>query len=266
MICVPVSVANSPLKAGRAPLLGRDLRQLGQGLRHALLPLPRRPAPCRLVPPRRRPRIVVHFLLQRLHLRRRIRHTRLQPLAPAKRRGPRARASPDPVLCHPRQLDQPLRHQRRHAGRQQPLQYLHHVLHPDIGQRVMVHRDAPGDPSIRVVLRAQPLDGPGTAHRVQRRVEPQRHQNGRIDRRPPRAPLHRADLSIQGGQIEPSHKLPHDAGPVVGRQQALQVDRPELKLRSVGPLHSRRGAERESSRATSAGASGNRVSVITVLS
>lgn len=66
------------------------------------------------------------------------------------------------------------------------------VAHPEVGQRVVVDPDDAADPAVRVVALAQPIELARRAHPVDRRPQPQRHQDRRIDRRPTRAALERA--------------------------------------------------------------------------
>jgi hypothetical protein len=80
------------------------------------------------------------------------------------------------------------------------------------------------------MLLAQAGEFAGAADPLHRRVQPQRHQDARVSRRMARPTRHRLDLRIQRRQIQPLHETPHQAHPVIGRNQFVQADRPQLHL------------------------------------
>jgi hypothetical protein len=108
------------------------------------------------------------------------------------------------------------------------------MRHAEITHRVVIHRDAPADPAIRVMGIAEPIDFTRAADAVHRRVQPKRHQNLRIDRRPARAALTGADPSVERRQIQPLDKAPDEAGGVPRRQQRLEITRLQFDLGPVG--------------------------------
>jgi len=144
---------------------------------------------------------------------------------------------------HPLQVHQPLGHQGGHTRAQQLIEDLARV-HPKIGQRVIVHRHAPADPPVRIVFLAQPRHRPRAAHALERRVQPQRHENRRVDRRATGVPLHGLDLGIEWPQVQPLDELPDHAGAVLGGQQPLQVRRAQFQLLAIRPQHAGRRAPR----------------------
>jgi hypothetical protein len=52
-------------------------------------------------------------------------------------------------------------------------------------------------------------------------------------------PLDGFDRVVERAEIEPLDERPDEAGAVVGRQQRLEIDRPQLELCPVRPLHPR---------------------------
>lgn len=81
--------------------------------------------------------------------------------------------------------------------------------------RVVVHRHAPADPAIGIVLGAQPRDLATAAHTVKDGVQPQREQDARIDRCTPRVVAPRLDRVVQRAQVLPHHAAPHQTGAMV---------------------------------------------------
>ena len=92
------------------------------------------------------------------------------------------------------------------------------------------------------MLRAPAVQCPGAAHPLQGGVEPEGQENPGIGGRAARLALDRLDRLVEGGQVEALHVRPHDARPVVLRQQAFQVDRPHADLGPVGFAHPRAAA------------------------
>ena len=150
----------------------------------------------------------------------------------SKRRRPRAGPHPHPVLGNPAQIDQSLGHQLGHALSEQAVEH-RPVRYAKVRQRVCAHGDAAADPPVRIVLAAKPLERSRAAHPLRRRVDPQREQDPRIDRRPPCVPFHRLDPLVEHRQVQPFDELPHRPGSVVLREQTLQIRRSKLELRPV---------------------------------
>jgi hypothetical protein len=116
------------------------------------------------------------------------------------------------------------------------------VVDPEVGEGVVVDRDPTRDPAVRVVRIAQAFEGPRAAHVLEGGVQPQRGQDRGVDRRTTRAVGGGPDAVIQRAEVEPLDELPHEAGPVIGRQEAVEVDGPQLELGPVRALHPGRSA------------------------
>ena len=176
-------------------------------------------------------------------------------------RGARRGAHPDPVVGHPLQGQLAAREERREGLLEEPLEE-RRLGHPEVGEGVVVDAHPAAQPAVGVVLLAQAREGACRAHPLTRRVQPQRHQDGRVDGRPARVALDGPDAGVEGGQVEPFGERPHQACPVVGGQQRVEVDRAEHHLGPVGPLQPRPTTGAGSERAFAPGARSNRVGVL----
>jgi hypothetical protein len=107
------------------------------------------------------------------------------------------------------------------------------VLDPERREGVIVEPDPAGKPAVSIVLLTQPVERPGAADAFERRVQPQRHEDCRIDRWPSRMALDCLDARIQRREIEPLHEGPHEASPMVGAEEAVEIDRTQLELAPV---------------------------------
>ena len=143
------------------------------------------------------------------------------------------------VLRHAVERHQALRHQRRHATGQHRIED-RAVGHAEIGERVVVHRHPAHEPAIRIMRLAEAIERAGAAHAVQRRVEPERRQNGGIDRRAPRAAFDGPNRAVQRREIQSFHEVPHDPRAMLRRQQPVEIRRAQLQLVAIGPLEARR--------------------------
>ena len=117
-----------------------------------------------------------------LDLLARLPQTRLQRLASAKRAGAGTAADARAILRDARQRHNPPMQQDRDRLRQQIVER-RLMRHAEITQRVVIHRHAAAQPAIRVVGVAQAVDFARAPHAIDRRVEPERDQNLRIDGR-----------------------------------------------------------------------------------
>ena len=104
---------------------------------------------------------------------------------------------------------------------------------------MIVDADAATQPAIGVVLGAQPIEGPRAADALERGVQPEGGQDRGIDRRPAGMTLDRPDPLVQRLEVEALDEGPHESCPVVGWQEALEINRAELELAPVGTLESR---------------------------
>ncbi len=148
-------------------------------------------------------------------------------------RRPRTGADPDPVLRHPLQGHQALRHQRGHALGEEGVQE-GAVRRAEVRQGVVVHGDAPAEPLVCEVRGAPPVQRPRGAHGLQRGVQPEGQEDLGIGGRAAGLAFDRLDLLVERGQAQVLHVRPHDPGPVVLGEQALQVNRPQADLGPVG--------------------------------
>lgn len=210
-------------------LAGLELRQPGEGLLRPLDPLVGRPRSGGGDPARRGRRIVVELDPQGGHLGLGRGERGGQGIGLAIRVAARRGSDPDAVLGDPGERDEPVRDERRNALGEEPVEQIA-VVDPEVGQRVVVDADAAADPAVRVVLGAQPIERPSRADTLERRVQPVRGQDRRIDRRPARLALGRPDPLVHRPEIEALDERPHQARPVVGRQKALEIDRAQLEL------------------------------------
>ena len=129
----------------------------------------------------------------------------------------------------------------RHAPDEEILEQVG-LGHPELREGVVVDRYPATDPAVRVVLVAQAVERPGAADALERRIQPERDEDGRIDRRPTRVALDRADAVIEGGQIARLDEGPHEARLVVRGQEALEVRRAQGELSPVRALQARASA------------------------
>jgi hypothetical protein len=118
--------------------------------------------------------------------------------------------------------------------------------HPKVRQAVVVDRHATAHPAVGIVLLAQPLQGTCTAYPLQGRIQPQRHQDGRVNRRASRPTLQRPNPLVQGREIYPCHKGPDGAYRMILGDERFQMTGPQLDLSTVGPLVARRCTLRHS--------------------
>ena len=95
------------------------------------------------------------------------------------------------------------------------------MRHPEIRQRVVVHRHPAAQPAIGEVLLAQPGELPRAADPVHRRPQPQRHHQLGRRRRLPRHPLPRLHRIMQRAQIKRLHKRPHRPHRMIARHQIV---------------------------------------------
>ena len=86
------------------------------------------------------------------------------------------------------------------------------------------------------MLGAQPVERAGRADALEGRVQPEGGQDRGVDRWSAGGTLGRSDPLVQGFDIEALDERPHQAGPVVGRQETLEIDRPQLDLGAVRAL------------------------------
>ena len=96
------------------------------------------------------------------------------------------------------------------------------VRNAKVSQGVIVDLNPATEPAKAVVMRAQPGHSPGAADALNSGLQPQGHQDLRIDRGPAGPAFHGSNALEQGRQVEPLDKLPDRAGRVFGGHQVLQ--------------------------------------------
>jgi hypothetical protein len=121
---------------------------------------------------------------------------------------------------------------RQPGGEAVDQQALQERADPEVGQRLGVHADA-AQPLIGDVLVAQAGHRTGAADALDRREQPQSHQDARVRRRMAGLPLHRLDRSLEPRQVQPLDKPPDQANTVIGRHEILEADRPKLHLTTL---------------------------------
>jgi len=130
------------------------------------------------------------------------------------------------------------RPQHRHAVREQLIENLY-LRTAEIRQRVMVYVYPAANPTISVVRLCQPLDLPRAAHSIHRRVQPQCHQDARVNRRSTRSAFHRADPGVQRREIHSLDERPHTAHGMLRPHRGLKVDGAKRDLITLRHQHPR---------------------------
>ncbi len=213
----------------------------GQGLLHPALAVLGRPLACRGLPPAGRRGIAVGLLAQATNRSCRRVPAFRQGRVPAERRRPRCGPHPYAVLRHPLQAGDPDREQCGKAVDQQLLQR-RTVRDPEIRQGLGIHPDAAAQPLKRNVLDAQPRQLTGTADTLDRRVQPQRYQDPRIRRRMAGATVDRLDRSMQRRQVQPFDELPNLTHAMIGRDQIVERQQPQINLPALRQTQPRQAA------------------------
>ena len=183
--------------------------------------------------------LVTQLLLERLDLGLRLLHPLLQGLAAPEAGRTRMGTHAHAVVGHSVHADQALRQQTRHAAGELAVQPLR-VRDPKVAQRVVVDAHPAAQPAVGVIVVAQPVELTRPADTVQRRVQPQAHQNGGVDGRAPNTAFDGTDLGVQGLKIERLHEGPNGTGLVIGGQRRVQITGTQLDLVAHCALHARR--------------------------
>src|SRR6187200_3152487 len=90
-----------------------------------------------------------------------------------------------------------------------------------------------GDPAICNIAAREPIEMTRRANSIDGCVKPQGKQNRRIRRGTTRLPLSGFDGLVKGRKIKALDKTPYNASPMLGREQALQIDEIPSGLRSI---------------------------------
>ena len=133
-------------------------------------------------------------------------------------------------------LHQALRQRGCHVAGELAVQPLR-MRDPEVAQRVVVHAHPAAQPAVGVVALAQPVEFARRSHTVERRIQPQAHQNGRVNGRAPDAAFDGPDSRVQGLQIKRLHERPDSTGLVVGGQRGVKVTGAQFDLIAHRALH-----------------------------
>jgi hypothetical protein len=121
------------------------------------------------------------------------------------------------------------------------------MLHPEIGQRVIVERDAAANPlegdlaGLGVAAAGQFA---GAADAPKGGIQPQGGENPRVGRRMPGVVAGRLDLGQQRREVHFGDVLPDDPRFMVVWEQVVPATGAELDLQSIGPSQPRRAGGR----------------------
>jgi hypothetical protein len=148
------------------------------------------------------------------------------------RRNDAAPAALDTVLRQAFQADQAILDQCRHAVGQQPIEHRLMVA-AEVRESMGVHPHAAAQPAINKVALAQAYDLAGAADTIDHRIEPQRQQQTRIDRRPPHRVRARFDRGVKLTQLQRSHEAPHQTSRMIERDQGIEIN--DLARRAGAP-------------------------------
>ena len=144
----------------------------------------------------------------------------LQRLAAAERGRPGTGADAHAILSDAVQIDQALLTQHLHGLFEQRLHELG-VVGPEIGERVVVDGDAPGEPAKGIVTDAQIGEFAGAGEAREGGIQPQGDEQTRIDGRPSGNAAAGPDAVRQRGEVQPLDVGPDGAGGVVGLEELI---------------------------------------------
>ena len=154
-------------------------------------------------------------------------------------------ANLDTVLRQTFQTDQAVLDQRRYAVGQQPIQH-RLMVGAEVRESMVVHAHAAAQPAIDEVALAQAHDLAGAADTIDHRIQPQRQQQTRIDRRPPHRVRARLDRGVKLTQFQRRHEAPHQTSRMIEGDQGIEINDLPGRLVTPGLLHPRRpGAGRQ---------------------
>ena len=159
-------------------------------------------------------RISLRLCLERLYQFADLFQMFLQAGLPAKRCRACVRPNAHSVLCHALKTDRPSRCQCRHVVSKK-LIHQRRVDRPKVVDRVVVHRHATTNPTVRVMLLAQSRHFSPTAHALQRGVQPKRKQNLWVNRRAASVGAACLDRFDQFVQVLAYNVAPHQSGTVI---------------------------------------------------
>ena len=143
-----------------------------------------------------------------------------------------------PYLRHTVQIDQSLGQQHRHASAERAVEPLA-MGGAGSRQGVVFDPDIAEDPAIVIVLVTGSVEFPGATDTVDRRIEPQRHQDLGIDGGMPRVALDGLDGAVQGAEIQSLAIVPDESRGMIVGDQFVERDGPEGDLVAVGGPQSR---------------------------
>ena len=114
------------------------------------------------------------------------------------------------------------------------------MIGAEVRQSMIVHPYAAAQPAINEVALAQAHDLAGAADTIDHRIEPQRQQQTRVDRRPPHRVRARLDRGVKLSQLQRRHEAPHQTSRMIGRDQGVEINHLPGRFVTPGLLHPRR--------------------------
>ena len=144
----------------------------------------------------------------------------LQGRAAVKRGRSGTGADTHAILSDAVQIDPALLTQHLH-GLFEQLLHDRGVIGPEIGERVVVDGDAPGEPAKGIVTAAQIGEFPGAGEAREGGIQPQGDEQPRIDGRPPGQAAAGPDAVKQRGEVQPLDVRPDGAGGVIGLEELI---------------------------------------------
>jgi hypothetical protein len=142
---------------------------------------------------------------------------------------------PHPVLGDAIERDQPGLHEPGHVRGELAIEPVG-VVGAEVGQEAVIDRGAAADPAIHHVAAGRPRQLAGAADALGGGVEPQRHEDARVDGVAAGVALDGLDPAVQGGEVGGAGGVPDGAdGMVVGDELVERVG-PELDLIAAGGL------------------------------
>ncbi len=188
-------------------------------------------------------RAVIEFLPERLNLDLGLLQQVLQGLAAPETGSARMGTHAHAVMGHPVHADQALRQQGCHVAGQLRVEPLR-VHEPKVAQRVVVYADPTAQPAVGVLTVAQPCKFARRTYPVERRVQPQTHQDGRVNGSAPDTAFDGPDARVQSLKVDRLHEGPDGAGLVVCGQGGVKVIGTQFDLIAYRALHAGYAFER----------------------
>src|SRR5262249_41907807 len=164
----------------------------------------------------------------------------LQGRTAAEGSRPGAGADAQAIVGNAVEIDQILFAQHGHGVGQQLVQQVE-VLDAEVGQGVVVDRDATDQPAESVVVGTQPGQGAGTADAFEGGVQPQRRAKAGVDGSASGSAFTGAEVVVKRGQVQAKAEVPDDTRLVILLKEILQGEGRE-DLLPISSAQPRRGS------------------------